>query len=143
VNRLANVLLVEDSPSDVRLVREAILEGEFAMSLHVARDGEAATRFLLRQGEFADKPRPDIVLLDLNLPRRDGREVLREIKTSPVLRSIPVIVLSTSTDSDDVRSCYELHANCYIAKPCNLDAFIAAMRRIREFWLDLVTLPAE
>ncbi len=139
--RAAVVLLVEDSQSDVRLVKEAIVECDSCVKLHVVRDGEEAMEFLMRKGGFSGAPRPDIVLLDLNLPRKDGREVLREIKSCDAIKSIPVIVLSTSTDCEDVTTCYQLGASCYITKPGSVDRFIAMMRQIEEFWLDLVTLP--
>jgi two-component system, chemotaxis family, response regulator Rcp1 len=135
------VLLVEDSPGDVRLTREALKDAKVQISLHVASDGIAAMAFLMRQGEHAHAPRPDLILLDLNLPRKDGREVLREIKESPTLRSIPVVILTTSASESDVLRSYQLHANCYISKPVDLDGFLKVVQSIDNFWLSVVKLP--
>jgi chemotaxis family two-component system response regulator Rcp1 len=135
------VLLVEDSPGDVRLTREALKDAKVHISLHVAADGIEAMAFLERTGSYVDAPRPDLILLDLNLPRKDGREVLKEIKGSPVLRSIPVVILTTSSSEADVLQSYELHANCYISKPVDLDGFLKVVQSIDNFWLSVVKLP--
>ncbi len=137
------ILLVEDNAGDVRLTEEALREGKVRNNLHVARDGVEAIEFLRRQGKFAAAPRPDLVLLDLNLPRRDGREVLAEIKEDPDLRTIPVVVLTTSSAERDILRSYSLHANCYITKPVDLDQFVKVVRSIDEFWLTVVRLPNE
>jgi CheY-like chemotaxis protein len=139
--RPVDILLVEDSPGDVRLTREALRETQAWNCLHVATDGDEALAFLRREGEFAACPRPGLILLDLNLPRRDGREVLREIKSDPDLRRIPVVVLTTSQSSDDISAVYDLSANCYITKPVDLNRFIEVVRLIHEFWLTAAKLP--
>jgi len=118
-----DVLLVEDSPGDVRLTREAFKDAKVHVNLHVASDGAEALAFLRREGEYAGVPRPDLILLDLNLPKKDGREVLAEIKESSTLRSIPVVILTTSASEEDILRSYMLHANCYITKPVDLDGF--------------------
>ena len=133
------ILLVEDNPADVRLTQEALREGKVRNNLHVARDGEEALAFLRREGE----PRPDLILLDLNLPRRDGREVLQEIKSDPRLKTIPVVVLTTSGAEADIVKSYSLHANCYITKPVDLDQFITVVKSIDDFWLTIVKLPPD
>jgi CheY-like chemotaxis protein len=135
------VLLVEDSPGDVRLTREALKDAKVHISLHVAADGIEAMAFLERTGKYAGARRPDLILLDLNLPRKDGREVLKEIKDSPVLRSIPVVILTTSSSEADVLKSYELHANCFISKPVDLEGFLKVIRSIDSFWLSVVKLP--
>jgi two-component system, chemotaxis family, response regulator Rcp1 len=135
------VLLVEDSPGDVRLTREALKDAKVHISLHVATDGIEAMAYLERTGTHVDAPRPDLILLDLNLPRKDGREVLKEIKESPSLRSIPVVILTTSSSDADVLQSYYLHANCYISKPVDLDGFLKVVRSIDDFWLSVVKLP--
>ena len=140
-NQTLEILLVEDNPGDVRLTREALREGSIDNHLSVARDGVEALAFLRRQGEFVNANRPDMILLDLNLPRKDGREVLAEIKVDEELRRIPVVVLSTSQDEQDIARSYDLHANCYIAKPVDLEQFIGVVRSIEEFWLGVVKLP--
>jgi two-component system, chemotaxis family, response regulator Rcp1 len=140
--RSPHILLVEDNPSDVRLTREAMKEARTQPDLEVVTDGEEVLEYLHRRGRFEGARRPDIILLDLNLPRRSGKEVLAEIKATPELRSIPVVVLSNSRDEDDIRGSYDLHANCYIGKPLDLDDFIEVIRRIDEFWLHIVNLPA-
>jgi chemotaxis family two-component system response regulator Rcp1 len=137
------VLLVEDSLGDVRLTREAFKDARVPVNLHVAPDGVEAMAFLGREGEYALVPRPDLILLDLNLPKKDGREVLEEIKASPTLRSIPVVILTTSAFEEDIRRSYQGHANCYITKPVNFDRFLAVVKGIDSFWLSLVKLPAE
>jgi chemotaxis family two-component system response regulator Rcp1 len=135
------ILLVEDSPGDVRLTREALREAKVRNTLHVASDGIEATSFLWRQGKNADAPRPDLILLDLNLPRKSGREVLEEIKSDPSLKSIPVVILTTSSAEEDILRSYQLHANCYITKPVDLDQFMRVVKTIDNFWLAIVKLP--
>ena len=137
------ILLVEDNPGDVRLTEEALREGKVKNRLHVARDGVEAIEFLRRQGKHADAPRPDLVLLDLNLPRKDGREVLAEIKSDPQLKTLPVVVLTTSSAEADILRTYSLHANCYIQKPVDLDQFVQVVKSIDDFWLTIVRLPKE
>jgi CheY-like chemotaxis protein len=135
------VLLVEDSPGDVRLTREALKDAKVRISLHVALDGIEAMAFLERAGKHAGAPRPDLILLDLNLPRKDGREVLKEIKESPSLKSIPVVILTTSSSEVDILQSYNLHANCYISKPVDLNGFLKVVQSIDNFWLSVVKLP--
>jgi chemotaxis family two-component system response regulator Rcp1 len=137
------VLLVEDSPGDVRLTREAIKDAKVHVKLHVVSDGAQAMAFLARGGEYAGVPRPDLILLDLNLPKKDGREVLDEIKKSPTLKSIPVVILTTSSSEVDVMRSYMLHANCYITKPVGLEGFLKVVKSIDDFWLSVVKLPRE
>jgi len=137
------ILLVEDSPGDVRLTREAFKDAKVHINLHVASDGAEAMDFLSRKGEHANAPRPDLILLDLNLPKKDGREVLEEIKVSPTLKSIPVVVLTTSASDADILRSYKLHANCYITKPVGLDGFLEVVKSIDNFWLTVVKLPSE
>ncbi|HZT06076.1 MAG TPA: response regulator [Chloroflexota bacterium] len=140
--RSIEILLVEDSPGDVRLTIEALRDGRVPNHLNVARDGVEALDFLHHRGQFTDVPMPDLILLDLNLPRKDGREVLAEIKADPSLKRIPVVVLTTSSAEQDVLRSYDLHANCYITKPVDLDQFIRVVRTIEDFWLAVVTLPS-
>ena len=135
------ILLVEDNPGDVRLTKEALKEGKVYSNLHWAKDGVEALEFLRHQGKFADVPRPDIILLDLNLPKKDGREVLSEIKNDDDLKRIPVVILTTSKAEEDVLRSYQLHANCYVTKPVDLDKFIVVVQSIDKFWLTVVTLP--
>jgi two-component system, chemotaxis family, response regulator Rcp1 len=137
------ILLVEDNPGDVRLTEEALREGKVKNRLHVARDGVEAIEFLRRQGKFANATRPDLVLLDLNLPRKDGREVLAEIKNDPDLKMLPVVVLTTSSAEADILRTYSLHANCYIQKPVDLDQFVQVVKSIDDFWLTVVRLPKD
>jgi CheY-like chemotaxis protein len=137
------VLLVEDSPGDVRLTREALKDAKVHISLHVAPDGIDAMAFLNRQGSHGNAPRPDLILLDLNLPRKDGREVLKEIKGDLALATIPVVILTTSAASLDVMNSYRLHANCYITKPVSLDGFLKVVQSIDNFWLSVVKLPRD
>jgi two-component system response regulator len=137
------VLLVEDSPGDVRLTREAFKDAKVHINLHVATDGIEAMAFLRCKGEYADVPRPDLILLDLNLPKKDGREVLEEIKETPALKSIPVVILTTSDSEEDILRSYRLHANCYITKPVGLDGFLKVVHSIDSFWLSVVKLPKE
>ena len=139
--RPLQILLVEDSPSDVAMTATAMREGPVAHELHVVDDGEKAMAFLRRQGEYANAPRPDLVLLDLNLPRMDGREVLAEVKSDPLLELIPVVVLTTSKAEADILRSYRLHANAYITKPVDLENFFSAIHGIENFWLSLVQLP--
>jgi two-component system, chemotaxis family, response regulator Rcp1 len=137
------VLLVEDSPGDVRLTREAFTDAKVHINLHVASDGVKAMLFLNREGEHASAPRPDLILLDLNLPKKDGREVLEEIKENPKLKSIPVVILTTSSSEADILRSYQLHANCYITKPVGLEGFLTVVRSIDNFWLSVVKLPRD
>ena len=136
-----NILLVEDNPGDVRLTQEALKEGKVLNQMSVAKDGVEAMEFLHRTGEYAEAERPDLILLDLNLPRMDGREVLAEIKADKALRRIPVVILTTSKAEEDVLKTYDLHANCYITKPVDLDQFISVVEAINNFWLTIVKLP--
>lgn len=135
------ILLVEDNPADVRLTEEALKEGKVRNNLHVARDGVDALEYLLRVGKYADAVRPDLILLDLNLPRKDGREVLAAIKADADLKLIPVVVLTTSSAEADILRSYKLHANCYITKPVDLDQFVKVVKSIDDFWLTVVRLP--
>jgi chemotaxis family two-component system response regulator Rcp1 len=139
--RSIEILLVEDNPSDVRLVQEGLKDGKLRNSLNVVGDGEDALAFLRNEGEYQDAPHPDLILLDLNLPRVDGREILTQIKSCPDLKHIPVVVLTTSKSEEDILRSYELQANCYITKPVDLDQFIAIVQSIEEFWLTIVRLP--
>jgi chemotaxis family two-component system response regulator Rcp1 len=135
------VLLVEDSVGDVRLTREAFKDAKVHINLHVAVDGTDAMAFLKQEGRHTAAPRPDLILLDLNLPKKDGREVLKEIKESPTLRIIPVVILTTSGSEEDILRTYQLHANCYITKPVDLDGFLKVVKSIDSFWLSVVKLP--
>ena len=135
------ILLVEDNPGDERLTREALKEGKVYHKLHWAKDGVEAMDFLYRRGKWRDAPRPDIILLDLNLPKKDGREVLQDIKSDETLKRIPVVVLTTSKAEEDVLKSYNLHANCYVTKPVDLEKFIVVVKSIDIFWLTVVTLP--
>lgn len=153
---LCNILLVEDNPGDARLMLEALKEADLHLSdlgdpyqarsrgghIHVVEDGVKAMAFMHRQGEFAKAPRPDLILLDLNLPRKNGREVLAELKQDPELRAIPVIVLSTSNADQDVSAAYSLHANCFVAKPLDFDQFSNAIQGLYDFWCGVVRLPS-
>lgn len=140
-DKLVEILLVEDSASDIRLTQEALREGRVANHLHVVRDGEEALSFLRCEMPYEDAPRPGLILLDLNLPKKDGREVLDEIKKDFQLKTIPVCVLTTSDDDEDVLRSYHHYANCYITKPVDVDEFINKIRGIREFWFEIVKLP--
>ncbi|MDX6671565.1 MAG: hypothetical protein QOI91_1928 [Solirubrobacteraceae bacterium] len=137
------ILLVEDSPGDVRLTQEVLRDARIANDLYVVGDGEQAMAFLRQEGEFARRPRPDLVLLDLNLPRKDGREVLADLSGDPELKAIPVIVLTTSEAEEDILRSYQLAANAYITKPIDLNEFIAVVRSIENFWLSIVRLPPQ
>jgi chemotaxis family two-component system response regulator Rcp1 len=139
--RPVEILLVEDNPGDVRLTQEALKEAKVHNSLSVVGDGVEAMAFLRREGSYATAPRPDIVLLDLNLPKKDGRQVLAEVKADPDLRRIPVVVLTTSKAEEDILKTYDLHANCFITKPVEFDQFIKVVQSIEGFWLTIVQLP--
>ena len=139
--KVIDVLLVEDDEGDVLMTREAFEHYKIRNELHVVRDGEQAVQFLRHEGEYADSPRPDLVLLDLNLPRFDGRQVLAEIKSDENLRSIPVVVLTTSEAEEDIVRSYALHANAYVTKPVDFDRFIEVIRKIDEFFVTVVKLP--
>ncbi|HET6676331.1 MAG TPA: response regulator [Nitrospiraceae bacterium] len=136
------ILLVEDNPGDVRLTKEALKEAKVINNLTVLKDGVEALAFLRQEGPYAAAKRPHLILLDLNLPRKDGREVLAQIKADDALRRIPVVVLTTSEDEQDVLKSYNLHANCYVTKPVDLERFIKVVRSIEDFWLGIVVLPA-
>lgn len=135
------ILLVEDNPGDVDLTREGLQGFKVRNTLHVAVDGMEAMDFLRRKGKYAGVPRPDLILLDLNLPRKNGREVLAEVKSDEVLRRIPVVILTTSKEEEDILKTYDLHANCYITKPIDLPQFIKVVQSIEDFWLTVVKLP--
>jgi len=137
------ILLVEDNPGDARLTKEALQQSKVRNALHLAKDGEEALQFLRREGRFANAPTPDMILLDLNLPRRDGREVLEEIKVDPKLMHIPVVVLTSSEAEEDVLRSYRLHANCFITKPVDLEQLTRVVHGIEQFWFTLVRLPPE
>jgi two-component system, chemotaxis family, response regulator Rcp1 len=137
------ILLVEDNPGDARLTQEALKDGRVYNKLTVVPDGVEAMAFLKREGRYATAPQPDLILLDLTLPKKDGRQVLQEIKADERLRRIPVVVLKSSSAEQDVLRSYGLHANCYVTKPVDLDQFIAAVKAIENFWLTVVTLPPE
>jgi CheY-like chemotaxis protein len=140
--RLIRILLVEDSPEDVLLTRESLKEAKVANELLVVDDGESALDFVHRRGNYEDAPRPDVIILDLNLPRKDGREVLLELKEDPELKMIPVVILTTSASEEDVMSSYDHHANAYVRKPVTLDRFLEIAAVIDDFWLGIVTLPS-
>ena len=135
------ILLIEDNPGDVRLTEEALKEGKVINRLSVVPDGVEAIEYLRKRGDYASAATPDLVLLDLNLPKKDGREVLAEVKQDPELRKIPVVVLTTSRDEQDILKSYDLHANCYITKPVDFEQFIRVVRAIEDFWLSVVKLP--
>lgn len=135
------ILLVEDNPADVRLTTEALKEEKVYNNLHVVTDGVEAMAFLRREGKYAKAVRPDLILLDLNLPKKDGREVLKEIKNDDSLKIIPVVILTVSRSEEDIFKSYNLHANCYISKPVDLSQFIKVIRSVQEFWLTIVKLP--
>jgi CheY-like chemotaxis protein len=141
VDRPIEILLVEDNPGDVRLTQEAFKDGKVRNNLSVIMDGEEVLPFLRREGRHANAARPDMILLDLNLPKRNGREVLADLKNDPDLCCIPVVVLTTSKAEEDVHRAYALHANCYITKPVDLEQFLDAVRHIEDFWLTVVALP--
>lgn len=141
VEKAIDILLVEDNPGDARLAQEAMKGSKIANTITIARDGVEATDMLRRKGPHASLPRPDLILLDLNLPRKDGREVLAEIKADDDLKRIPVVILTMSKAEEDILRSYNLHANCYITKPLDLDQFVKVVRSIEEFWLTIVMLP--
>ena len=136
------ILMVEDNPGDVELTREALTRGKFRNHLHVIEDGEAALDFLHCRGEYVDAPRPDLILLDLNLPKLNGREVLADIKATPELMSIPVIVLSSSEDASDIQATYDLNANSFVTKPVRIEDFLRVAQAIESFWIEIVKLPS-
>lgn len=140
--RTVEILLVEDNPGDVRLAREALKGTSDSSHLSVARDGEEGLAFLRREGKYAGAPVPDMVLLDLNLPRKNGRQVLADMKADPRLRKIPVVVLTSSRAQQDIRSSYELHANCFVSKPHDLEQYLSTVRSIHDFWVSVASLPA-
>lgn len=137
------VLLVEDNPGDVRLIKEAFKEGKVICTLNVVGDGVEAMEYMNQEGPYAQSTRPDIIMLDLNLPRKDGREVLQELKSNEKFKRIPVMVLTTSSAEEDILKSYDLHANCYITKPVDLDQFMNLVKSIENFWLTIVKLPPE
>ena len=141
-SRPVNILLIEDNPGDVRLAQEAFKEGNVNVSLDVAMDGMEAINFLRKIGPFQNAVTPDLVLLDLNLPKKDGREVLSDIKADPTLRSIPVVILTTSNAEQDILNSYNLHVNCYINKPVDFDRFFDIIQKIEDFWLQTAILPS-
>ncbi|OBK48412.1 response regulator [Mycobacterium sp. 1081908.1] len=139
--RAIEILLVEDDPGDELITREAFEHNKLKNNLHVAHDGEEGLDFLYRRGQFADAPRPDLILLDLNLPKYDGRQLLEKVKSDPDLARIPVVVLTTSSAEEDILRSYQLHANAYVTKPVDLDQFMSAVRQIDEFFVQVVRLP--
>ncbi len=142
-NRSVDILLVEDNPADIDLTKEAFEECKFLNNLHIISDGENALAFLRKEKNFRDKPRPDLILLDLNLPKIDGREILAEIKNDDNLKQIPVVILTTSESKEDITEMYKLHANCYITKPVDINQFIKVVQSIGDFWFSIVKLPLE
>ena len=141
VGKTIDILLVEDNEGDARLAKEAMRDSKIRNTLHHVGDGEEAMEFLYQKGKHADAPRPDLILLDLNLPRKDGRAVLEEVKTDENLKRIPVVILTTSSDEQDILRSYNLHANCYITKPIDLTQFLKVVQSIEDFWLTIVKLP--
>ncbi len=139
--KFVEILLIEDNPGDARLTQEALNEGKVKNNLHIAYDGVEATDFLFRRNQYQDAPRPDLIILDLNLPKKNGQEVLAEIKADDNLKSIPVIVLTISKAEEDIIRSYNLHANCFLIKPIDLNQFFDVVRSIEDFWLSLVKLP--
>ena len=138
---LINILLVEDNPADIRLTQEALKENKLKVNLHIAMDGEEAMAFLNKQNKYAKMPTPDLILLDLNMPKKDGREILKDIKEDPLLKIIPIVVLTISQAEEDIILAYKYHVNCYIRKPLDLNRFIEVVKAIESFWLTIVTLP--
>ncbi|HYW65106.1 MAG TPA: response regulator [Candidatus Dormibacteraeota bacterium] len=136
-----DILLVEDNPGDVRLIQEALQDGKLLNRIATVSDGQKALAYLRKQGGYAQATRPDLILLDLNIPRKDGREVLAEIKADPHLRSIPVVIVTSSQAEEDILRSYNTHANCYVAKPVDLEKFVAVVKAIEEFWVTIVKLP--
>ena len=143
IREVVRILLVEDNPGDVRLTQEALKEAKFRNNLQVVGDGVEALAYLRRQGKYGDATRPNLVMLDLNMPRMDGRELLGEIKKDPDLMRIPVVVLTSSEAETDIAKAYELHANAYVAKPVGIDHFLQVVKAIEEFWVEIVKLPAQ
>jgi CheY-like chemotaxis protein len=143
VGKAVDILLVEDNPGDVRLTKEALRDAKVLNKIFVAKDGVEAMEFLRKEGAFTDRHTPDLILLDLNLPRKDGREVLAEIKEDPKLKHIPVVILTSSKADEDVLEAYNLHANCYVTKPVDLNGFVEIMHSMEEFWFTIVKLPPE
>lgn len=143
IGRPAEFLLVEDNPGDVRLTQEALRESKVRNNLSIVGDGQEALAFLRREGRYADAPRPDVILLDLNLPKKDGREVLADIKADPSLKRIPVVIITSSEAEQDIVKSYDLHVNCYVSKPMDLDQFVRVVQSIETFWLTIVKLPSE
>lgn len=141
--KLIEILIVEDNPGDVELAREALETNQIKNELHVAEDGEQALKFLKKEEPYQDAPRPDLILLDLNLPKKDGREVLKEIKDDPSLRLIPVVILTSSNAEEDILRSYNLHANCYVTKPLDFNQFLKVVEAIKDFWLGIVVLPKD
>jgi CheY-like chemotaxis protein len=139
--RSIEILLVEDNPGDARLTVEAMRDAKVGNHINVVEDGVEAMAFLRREGRYSGSPRPDLILLDLNLPKKDGREVLAEVKADPLLRRIPVVVLTTSRAEEDVLRAYDLHANCYVTKPVGLEQFMQVIKNIDHFWIRVVVLP--
>ncbi len=140
-NEPVQILLVEDSPSDAFLTTEALKESKKPIQIHIVEDGVQALEFLQRKGPYANAPRPDLILLDLNLPRKDGREVLAEVKTDPALSSIPIVILTSSGAEQDISKAYDLHANCYLLKPADFTTFKQMVKLLEDFWLAFVQLP--
>lgn len=143
ISKPIEILLVEDSRGDIGLIEEVFEEAKIRNNLYVAEDGEEAIQFLNKKGQYADVPRPDIILLDLNLPKKDGREVLDEVKRDETLRNIPIVVLTTSKAEEDILKSYNLHANAYITKPVDFEQFIKVIKSIEDFWLEVVKLPGK
>ncbi len=141
--RPIEILIVEDNPGDIRLTIEALKDSKLKNNLHIVENGEDAIAFLKKQGKFQNSPRPDLILLDLNLPKKNGRDVLAEIKNDPKLRRIPVVVLTTSSAEEDIIRSYDLHANCYITKPVDFEQFIKVVKKIEDFWFTIVKLPVD
>ncbi|KKL65022.1 hypothetical protein LCGC14_2159140 [marine sediment metagenome] len=139
--KIVEILLVEDSPGDIRLTQEALRDSKISNNLHVVMDGEEALAFLKKEGKFSEKPRPDLILLDLNLPKKDGREVLAEIKQDERFKRIPVVILTVSEAEEDIYKSYNLHANCYITKPVDLEQFLKVIKATENFWFTIVKLP--
>jgi len=137
------ILLVEDNPGDVRLTKEALSESKIRNRISVVADGEEAMAFLRQEGKYRDAPRPDLILLDLNMPKKDGREVLAEVKRNPDFKRIPVVILTSSSAEQDIVQSYNLHANAYVTKPVGLEQFVSVVKQIEDFWLEVVKLPRE
>ncbi len=143
ISKPIEILLIEDSRGDIGLIEEVFEEAKIRNNLYVAEDGEEAIQFLNKKDQYADVPRPDIILLDLNLPKKDGREVLEEVKRDETLRNIPIVVLTTSKAEEDILKSYNLHANAYITKPVDFEQFIKVIKSIEDFWLEVVKLPGK